>query len=309
MIRVGVLRGGANNQYSDSLKNGAYVLRNLPKDTYQPVDIFIDTEGTWHHGGLPLNYEKLKQRVDVIWNALYGYYGADGQVQQLLDTLGIPYTGSSAFVSALSMNKKMTKDTVATHGGQTPQGMYVENWGEDDREETASLVTQSVAEKFAPPWIVEPISLAYSSGPIRAKHRGELYDVLLNAYDLKMPVLIEGEIFGKEISVVSIPGFRNKPNYTFLPMHHENETVRNHMHPEDNRKIQELVADLHQKMHLGPYAVFKCVINARGDISVKKIETQPAFHPASPLHHALGEVGVTFGEFAKHLLGEAMTRK
>ena len=306
MVRVGVLRGGANKEYKDSLANGACVLRNLPRDMYEPVDLFVDADGVWHHAGLPLNYEKLKQKVDVIWNALYGYYGADGQVQQLLEGLGIPYIGSSPFVSALSMNKKMTKDHVVKAGVSTAQGLYIENWGDEDREETVSLVTQSVAEKLSPPWIIEPISLAYSSGPIKAKDRIELYDVLLNAYDLSMPVLIEEEIFGKEVSVVSLPGFRNQPSYTFLPIHNDNGVHKSIFR--DGEKIQKLVADLHRELNLGQFSVVTCIVDKKGDISVHKVETSPALHPGSSLHHALQELGVTFPEFARHLISSTLSK-
>ena len=307
MIRVGVLRGGTSNQYNESIANGSYILRNLPRDTYEPVDVFIDIDGTWHLGGLPLNYEKLKQRVDVIWNALYGYYGADGQVQQLLENLHIPYTGAGPFEAALSMNKKIAKDSLAKSGAQTPQGIYVENWGEDDREETISLVVQNVSEKFSPPWIVEPISLVRSSGPIRAKDRIELFEVLSNAYDLSLPVLIEQEVLGKEISVISVPGFRNQSSYTFLPLHNENGNYKTFF--DEDERIQNAISDLHKQLNLGQYSVFKCVVDKKGEISVTGIETQPALHPGSSLHHALNELGVTFNEFAKHLLDDAMSRK
>ena len=307
MIRVGVLRGGTGLTSKESLANGAYVLRNLPRSKYEPIDLLIDQDGAWHMTGLPLNYEKLKHRVDVIWNALYGFYGADGQVQQLLESLNIPYTGAGPFVSSMAMNKKMTKDHLAQLGALTPKGMYIENWGDDDREETISLVTQAVAARFSPPWLVEPISLVRSSGHIRAKDRTELFDVLGNAYDLAMPVLIEEEVFGKEISVVSVPGFRKQSQYTFLPVHHDNGYFRTYMH--ENKKIQKTIADIHDKLNLGPYSVFKCIVNKKGDVSISKIETQPALHPGSPLHHALNEVGATFAEFANHLIEQAIEAK
>ena len=55
MIRVGVLRGGTSKEYEQSLKAGAYVLKRLPKDAYEPLDIYIDREGVWHLGGLPMS--------------------------------------------------------------------------------------------------------------------------------------------------------------------------------------------------------------------------------------------------------------
>ena len=306
MIRVGVLRGGTNNQYTDSLANGAYVLRNLPRDMYEPVDLFIDTDGVWYHAGLPLNYDKLKQRVDVIWNALYGFYGADGQVQQLLENLGIPYTGSGPFVSALAMNKKMMKDHLSLSGAMTPQGLYIENWGDENRDETAMAVTQVIAEKYSPPWIVEPIHLHQSSGAIRANNKDELFENLCNAFDLSIPVLIEQEVFGTELSVVVVPGFRNKSVYTFLPMYADGGIHKSHAH--ENERIQNVISDLHEKLNLGQYSKFTCVIDKKGNVSVKGIETQPAFHPGSPLHHALSELGITFPEFANHLISGAMKK-
>ena len=279
-------------------------MRNLPRDVYEPVDLFVDSEGVWHHGGLPISYEKLKQRVDVIWNALYGHYGADGQVGQLLENLDIPYVGSSPFVSALSMNKKMIRDHLALSGASTPSGLYVENWGDGDREETVATVVHDVAQKFSPPWIIEPISLNQSSGAIRANNRDELFENLYNAFDLAIPVLIEQEVFGDEISVISVPGFRNQSRYTFLPVSHDGKNYRTYM--DDGAKIQKKVSDLHEKLNLGQYSVFKCVVDKKGNVSITGIETQPALHKESMLHHALAELGITFPEFAKHLISGAM---
>jgi D-alanine--D-alanine ligase len=300
MIRVGVLRGGTSKEYNESLANGAFVLRNLPRDMYEPVDLFIDSDGVWHHAGLPLNYDKLKQKVDIIWNALYGYYGADGQVQQELENIGIPYVGSGPFVSALSMNKKITKDYLAMHGAGTPQGLYVENWGDGNREETVAEVVSTVAEKFSPPWIIEPIALHQSAGAIRAKDKVELFENLYNAFDLSIPVIIEQEIFGDEISVIVVKDFRNKEVYTFLPLYKDGDGYKTYRG--DSAMIQDTIAQLHDTLNLGQYAVYKCVIDGKGNLSVKGVETQPALHPESPLHHALAELGVTFSEFAKHLI-------
>jgi len=90
MIRVGVLRGGTGTKYDASLATGAYVLKHLPRDLYEPVDIFIDRAGQWHVGGVPVSHDKLQRRIDVVWNALHGFYGEDGKAAQLLENLGIP---------------------------------------------------------------------------------------------------------------------------------------------------------------------------------------------------------------------------
>ncbi|MCH7590217.1 D-alanine--D-alanine ligase, partial [PVC group bacterium] len=79
-----------------SLKTGDHVLQNLSSDTYTTHDILISKGGVWHMRGFETTPDKVLKNVDVIFNALHGEYGEDGQVQQILDTFQIPYTGSGA---------------------------------------------------------------------------------------------------------------------------------------------------------------------------------------------------------------------
>src|SRR3989344_1849272 len=90
---VGVLRGGPSSEYDVSLKTGAAVLKNLPRH-YRGVDILIDKNGYLHMNGLPVWPEKISRKVDVVFNALHGYYGEDGKIQKLLELFSVPYTGS-----------------------------------------------------------------------------------------------------------------------------------------------------------------------------------------------------------------------
>jgi D-alanine-D-alanine ligase len=306
MVRVGVLRGGTGNQYEQSLATGAYVLQNLPKDTYEVSDIFLDREGVWHMNGTPLDYEKLMRRVDVIWNALHGFYGADGKVQQLLENLSIPYIGSGPLSSAITMNKKLLNDHLAKCNIKTPRGIYVEDWSDGDLEETVSSVVATVSRKFSPPWIVEPISKGEGFGGITAKTRDELTTVLSQMFELKMPVLIEEAVFGKNVSVSSIADFRGESVYTFLPTQTDN--FKSKLHKNESELLQKLAKEIHKNMHLGHYSRVEAVISPKGNIYVKNIETVPALHKESDLHHAIAGVGSSFKEFAKHLIGKAVKK-
>ena len=117
--KVGVLRGGPSSEYEVSLKTGKSVIDNLA-DRYEVLDIFIDKEGTWHYLGAPITPEKVFKKVDVIFNALHGAYGEDGTVQKLLDTFGVPYTGSTALASAVGMNKVLSKQIYKNNKLKTP---------------------------------------------------------------------------------------------------------------------------------------------------------------------------------------------
>ncbi len=118
-IRIGVLRGGPSSEYEVSLKTGSSVLNNLP-EKYSPVDIFIDKKGGWYIQGIPHEPHEAFKKVDAIFNALHGEYGEDGNVQKILDTFSIPYTGSKTVSSAIGMNKALAKNIFKSHGIKTP---------------------------------------------------------------------------------------------------------------------------------------------------------------------------------------------
>ena len=107
-MRIGVLRGGPSSEYEVSLKTGANVLKAL-SETHRPLDIFISKDGKWHREGVERTPDHALLGVDVVFNALHGEYGEDGKVQQILQQLGIPYTGSDSIASALAMNKVLSK--------------------------------------------------------------------------------------------------------------------------------------------------------------------------------------------------------
>src|SRR3990167_6281453 len=158
-IRVGVLRGGPSSEYDVSLRTGQSVLAHL-REQYQAQDILITKDGVWHWRGLPTTPDQIARQVDVFFNALHGEYGEDGKVQQLLDNLGVAYTGSGAVSSALGMNKALAKDLFRRAGLRVPPGVVIRR--EAARE--AAPAAREVFETISPPWVVKPNDRGSSLG-------------------------------------------------------------------------------------------------------------------------------------------------
>jgi D-alanine-D-alanine ligase len=304
MIRVGVLRGGPSAHYDASLASGAYVLRNLPRDRYEPVDVFIDPEGSWHIGGRAITDDMLRERVDVLWNSLHGSYGEDGRVSQLFKKLSIPYVGSSPAVSAMAMHKRSFKEQVTALGIKTPRGAYVESWGEDSAEETVRAVASAIARDFSPPWIIEPIARGNGLGPVRAKTRTELVAVLEDMHAQSIPVLVEEEVLGAHASVIVVPGFRGEATYAFIP--ERIESIHARLRPHETKLFEDVARTLHNGLDLGPYSRMVGVLDNRGAVSVLSVETVPRTHENAELHQALAAVGSSFPELADHLIRTAL---
>jgi D-alanine-D-alanine ligase len=304
MIRVGVIRGGTGYQYEKSLATGGFVLQNLPKDLYETVDIYIDREGVWHLNGLPVSEAMLAERIDMVWNALHGFYGEDGKIQQVLQDLGIPYIGSDPFTSMVTMDKKLLRDLLTSFQVKVPRGIYIEDWGNEDREETVAETVRTVSTKLSPPWIVEPIAKGAGDGGIRANTRNELVTILSQMFELQMPVLVEEMVLGKDVSISTTTDFRGEPVYAFIPTEKDNH--RTHFTKEESEPLQKLAKEIHKNMNLGHYSRVEATITPRGHIYVRNIETIPSLNEGADLHKALADVGSSFKELAASLISKAM---
>jgi D-alanine-D-alanine ligase len=71
--------------------------------------------------GRVLDPKSLAQTIDVAFLALHGEYGEDGQIQQQLQDLGIPYTGSGIRASQIGIDKALQKELMAEKGFAAPR--------------------------------------------------------------------------------------------------------------------------------------------------------------------------------------------
>jgi len=74
----------------------------------------------------------LPKSIDLAYNMIHGTFGEDGQIQQILERQGIPYTGEGIAGSQLAFDKILSKRAFDEHGvptgrwhviaaGQTPR--------------------------------------------------------------------------------------------------------------------------------------------------------------------------------------------
>ena len=155
---VGVLRGGPSKEHEVSLNTGAAILANLSPERYTVRDIFIDRAGAWHVSGRPTSPVDAVRSIDMVIIGLHGEFGEDGEVQRLLDRLGVPYTGSNSFASYLAMHKVMAKERAREVGVLTPEYRFVQDL--DSMEDTLRDVIRS----FHQPVVVKPVRWGSSVG-------------------------------------------------------------------------------------------------------------------------------------------------
>jgi D-alanine-D-alanine ligase len=164
--------GGPSAEHEISLLSGLEVLKNISRKRYVPraVVVSIDQEfyfcdaakriPTLDELAAPEKSKRFKgpfkpYASEVVWKdcdvaflAVHGSFGEDGLLQGYLDTLMVPYTGSSVFASALAMNKIAAKFVFEQNNIKTPP-FYIAG------KEHPDITWQFLAEKFGFPMFVK----------------------------------------------------------------------------------------------------------------------------------------------------------
>jgi D-alanine-D-alanine ligase len=109
--KVGVLFGGRSSEREVSIMSGTGVLaalrsRGVDAHPFDP--------------GMQSLAELEAARFDRVFIALHGRGGEDGTIQGVLETLGVPYTGSGVQASAIAIDKQRTKQLWLQAGIPTP---------------------------------------------------------------------------------------------------------------------------------------------------------------------------------------------
>jgi D-alanine-D-alanine ligase len=316
-IKIGVLRGGPSSEYDVSLKTGGSVLKNLPEEKYDIRDIFISKGGEWHFRGIPFAPEKIINQVDVVFNAMHGEYGEDGTVQQLLDAFSIPYTGSTAFASAIGMNKLLTKQGLENYDIDTPEYTIIE--ASDDLEKDIFDIFRS----FTMPCVIKPITGGSSVGVTIAKSFDDLREGVYKALGHSTKVLIEEYINGREVTCGVVEGFRGEELHALMPVEiitpekadffdytakysgETQEVCPASFERVIKDEIQRLAKEAHKALGLRHYSRSDFIVSPRG-IYFLEVNTLPGLTEDSLLPKALDAGGTKLPDFLDHLVGLAM---
>ena len=107
--RILLLRGGLSAEREVSLTSAAEVERTLLGAGYEVTSL----DPGWDVAeALP----RALRGVDVVFNALHGKWGEDGNIQALLNFARVPYTHSGVMASSLAMDKPRSKLLFAAAG-------------------------------------------------------------------------------------------------------------------------------------------------------------------------------------------------
>ena len=140
--------------------------------------------------------EGLDPQRHVVFSTLHGTFGEDGGMQRLLDAAGVHYAGCDAASSALTMDKTLTKQTVAERGVRVAKAVV---FAADAKPSVETVVAQ-LGENL----VIKPNAEGSSVGLSVAGNRSSLAAALAKVTSGVW--MVEQRIMGRELSVGVLNG-------------------------------------------------------------------------------------------------------
>jgi D-alanine-D-alanine ligase len=175
MKHVVVLMGGLSAEREISLASGRAVAAGLVEAGYRVTALDVDRID-W----------VMPPEVDVVFIALHGTYGEDGQVQARLDAEGVRYAGADAGVSRIAFDKVLSKQCFEQQGITTPR---------------YEVVRAGSVRSLPLPVVVKPPRQGSSIGIARVFEESAWSDAMKGALRHDDEVLVEAYIEGRELTV------------------------------------------------------------------------------------------------------------
>ena len=189
-MRVAVLKGGRSLERQVSLKSGARVQDALERLGHEVIAIDV---------GSDLVAQLTDAAPELAFVALHGRDGEDGTVQELLDVMGIPYTGSHVSACIRAADKVLAKHAMLDSGIPTPDFFAFSETA--FRELGAAQALPAIEDRLRFPIVVKPAAQGSALGIKFARTPADVPGALVAAFSYDRKVLLERHIAGRDLAI------------------------------------------------------------------------------------------------------------
>jgi D-alanine-D-alanine ligase len=190
-----VLKGGRSLERGVSLRSGARVEDALERLGHEVLPLEADGE---------LVKKLERERPEVAFVAMHGPGGEDGTAQELLEILGIPFTGPGVAACARCMDKVLAKHDMRAAGVPTPDWFAFNETA--FRELGAADALGGLEERLGFPLVVKPSRGGSALGVRFAESWFDVPEALVSAFSYDDRVLLERFVDGRELAVSVVGG-------------------------------------------------------------------------------------------------------
>jgi D-alanine-D-alanine ligase len=311
--RVAVLKGGPSLERQVSMRSAARVEDALERLEIDHVSIDV---------GRTLLDDLRAADPDVAFVALHGRGGEDGTVQELLEIVGTPYTGSGVLACMRCMDKALTKHMLLEAGLPTPDFFAFSEIA--FKELGAGEALPAIEERLGFPVVVKPAAQGSALGIKFARDARDVPEALIAAFSYDDRVLLERHVEGRELAVSileedavprALPIVEAKPRqeyfYDFEARYEIGKTA--FACPADlpddvTARAQELAVETYRVLGCYGFARVDMILSGAGELQVLEAQAIPGLTETSLLPQAAEAAGITFEQLVERMLALAVAR-
>lgn len=310
-IKVAVLMGGPTSEYEISLKSGHQVLAHLNRAKFDATPILISKTGEW-----PISLEKLKNEFDVAFIAIHGEYGEDGRLQSILDTFGIPYTGSNPLASAIAMDKVKTAMLLTHNGVLTPESLAAQKGD--------PYASWAISRNFQGPVVIKPADRGSSIGVSIVTQKHHLPAAIQKAFRHSDSIIAQRHVKGHEVTcgvleinkvpVPLVPTEITPAVGAFFDYHAKYNSQGSHavtppnLPPRTVRTIQITALKAHKLLQCAGMSRTDMIVDKEGNIHVLEVNTIPGLTETSLLPQQAKKMGIEFPQLLEIIIQSALQK-
>ena len=308
MSRVAVLKGGRSLEREVSLRSGARVEDALQRLGHDVHGIDVDHD---------LVRRLRELRPDVCFLALHGRDGEDGTVQELLEILGLPYTGSGVSACIRCADKVLAQHDMIDAGMPTPDFFAFTETA--FKQLGAADALGEIEARLGFPIVVKPADQGSALGLRIARDAAAVPAALVAAFSYSSKVLLERHVRGRDLAVSVLDG-RALPVVEAVP---EGDVYDFDARYEIGRAsfvcpadLPPAVADRAAGLAVGVHELLGCRDVSRVDLLVDEddalhvleVNVIPGLTETSLLPQAADAAGIAFDDLIARLVDRALGR-
>lgn len=302
--RVALLAGGKSGEREISLASGAGAREALSEAGFDVT--VLD----------PAESADLKRLIDepfdVAFLCLHGKHGEDGTIQGLLEMIGLPYTGSGVWSSALAMDKAKAKLYYDRAGISTPPSVTLH--AGDEAHAT------SIVDKIGTHCVVKPGTEGSALGVFIVNGAVEVEEAIKKAFEIDTEVLIERYVRGTELTVAvigddeleALPIIKIVPTSEFYDFNSKYAPGGSqHICPaplddETTAMVKDLAIRAHRALSCSGMSRSDFILDDEGTCWILETNTIPGMTGTSLLPDAARAAGISFPELCTRLIKFAL---
>jgi D-alanine-D-alanine ligase len=297
--KIAVLMGGPGSERDVSLATGRGVSKALRSLGAEVVEVDVHDE----------NFA-LPKDVDLAFITIHGTFGEDGQLQEILEERGVPYTGDGVEASRAAFDKILSKEKFREHDVVTPEWEVVE---------VGHRPTISV------PLVVKPARQGSTVGVVIVKNTSELDSAMAEAGKYDQKLLVEKFVSGRELTIgvlgdQALPILEIIPKGGFYDFNNKYPFLNpqagggaDHVCPakidsNKTKQIQEQALHAFRALGLVVYGRVDVLLTDSGDPFVLEVNTIPGMTEASLLPEAAAAAGINYVDLCARIIALSRAR-